>query len=260
MGYKLELNEPTIIALAEKVAAHHEELQSILHAGQNFAAARSEPLLSKDEIKALHSQDQEEDVTGQVDVEGLPWDERIHSSNKKKTAKGVWVARRGVDDITRVAVIRELRTAHLAPSVDAIPVLASSQVQQFSMTPVITPPLQPIPPALGDIPAHIAEAPQSLPPVTPAYTAPEYTAPVVPPVPTVAAPVVTAPAQYTITDVFGKIQPMFAANVAEAQTYINSLTQRLSIQFQVQVQTINDIAGRPDMIAFAMQLMANDGK
>lgn len=39
-----------------------------------------------------------------LDKEGLPWDERIHSSNKKKTATGVWTARRNVDEGTRAAV------------------------------------------------------------------------------------------------------------------------------------------------------------
>jgi len=236
MGYKLELNEPTIAALADKVAAHHAELQNIIN--QNFEAARSEPLVSPAEIKSLHSQDQEEDVTGQVDAEGLPWDERIHSSNKKKTAKGVWVARRGVDDITRISVVNELRGMTVATPSQPVPFVPNQQFAHLG---------NPIPPALGDIPVHMAEAP---------------VVPVTPPLPPVTqlASIVTAPTQYTITDVFGKIQPMFAANMAEAQTYINSLTQRLSIQFQVQVQSINDIAGRPDMIAFAMQLMANDGK
>jgi hypothetical protein len=259
MGYKLELNEPTIAALADKVAHHHNELRNILSKSvsfvtedgiahlqnsidQNFAAAQSEPLVSPAEMKAPH-EDPIEDITGQVDADGLPWDERIHSSNKKKTAKGVWVARRGVDDITRMGVVNELRGV-------------SSQTEHFSMTPVITPPLHSIPAPLGDTPPHIvnqgvlnafAEGVKSE-----AVNTPSYTAPAVPPT--------VASAQYTITDVFGKIQPMFAADMAEAQTYINSITQRLSIQFQVQVQSINDIAGRPEMIDFAMQLMTNDGK
>ena len=33
-----------------------------------------------------------------ADSEGLVWDERIHSSNKKKKADGTWVRRRGVTD------------------------------------------------------------------------------------------------------------------------------------------------------------------
>jgi len=39
----------------------------------------------------------------------LPWDERIHSSNRKKTAKGVWVRRRGVADDIFNAVVSELK-------------------------------------------------------------------------------------------------------------------------------------------------------
>lgn len=45
-----------------------------------------------------------------IDADGLPWDARIHSSNKKKTTKGVWVTRRGVDD----AVYYQVRTELLA--------------------------------------------------------------------------------------------------------------------------------------------------
>lgn len=45
----------------------------------------------------------------ELDSDGLPWDERIHSSNKKMTDKGKWVARRNVPDATRASVIAEIR-------------------------------------------------------------------------------------------------------------------------------------------------------
>lgn len=45
----------------------------------------------------------------QLDADGLPWDDRIHSSNKKMTDKGKWVARRNVPDATRASVIAEIR-------------------------------------------------------------------------------------------------------------------------------------------------------
>lgn len=49
------------------------------------------------------------DGTG-VDAEGLPWDERVHSSSKKKTAKGLWVAvRNGPKGAELVAIKDELR-------------------------------------------------------------------------------------------------------------------------------------------------------
>lgn len=42
------------------------------------------------------------------DKEGLPWDERIHSSNHKLTAQGVWTRRRGITDEVYNAVKAEL--------------------------------------------------------------------------------------------------------------------------------------------------------
>lgn len=44
-----------------------------------------------------------------VDSAGLPWDERIHSSNKALNADGTWRKRRGVTDETVAAVEAELR-------------------------------------------------------------------------------------------------------------------------------------------------------
>lgn len=44
-----------------------------------------------------------------LDAEGLPWDERIHSSNQKKSDNGVWVKRRGVDDAVRNRIKAEIR-------------------------------------------------------------------------------------------------------------------------------------------------------
>lgn len=46
-----------------------------------------------------------------VDANGHPWDERIHSSNKKLTAAGVWQKRRGVTDTTVAEVTEELDAA-----------------------------------------------------------------------------------------------------------------------------------------------------
>lgn len=45
----------------------------------------------------------------QLDKDGLPWDERIHSSNKEMTDKGVWRKRRGVSNETLASVSVELR-------------------------------------------------------------------------------------------------------------------------------------------------------
>jgi hypothetical protein len=55
-----------------------------------------------------------------MDINGLPWDERIHASNKGTNADGSWRKRRGVDAATVAGVEMELRK-----------VQAAGQTQQF---------------------------------------------------------------------------------------------------------------------------------
>jgi len=45
----------------------------------------------------------------ELDANGVPWDERIHSSSHKKTANGVWARRRNTPDETFDAVMNELK-------------------------------------------------------------------------------------------------------------------------------------------------------
>lgn len=47
--------------------------------------------------------DTQADATG-VDKNGLPWDDRIHSTPAKMTKKGEWRAKRNVDEIGRAHV------------------------------------------------------------------------------------------------------------------------------------------------------------
>jgi len=49
------------------------------------------------------------DGTVQLDAAGLPWDERIHSSNHALTEKNLWRAKRGVDPNMKGKVEAELR-------------------------------------------------------------------------------------------------------------------------------------------------------
>lgn len=48
-------------------------------------------------------------AASELDAEGLPWDERIHSSNHKQSANGVWMKRRGVLPTVDAQVRAELR-------------------------------------------------------------------------------------------------------------------------------------------------------
>lgn len=50
----------------------------------------------------------------EVDSRGLPWDPRIHASTKSKTQKGVWTAKRGINDEAMVHRIEEELRAAMA--------------------------------------------------------------------------------------------------------------------------------------------------
>ena len=58
-------------------------------------------------------------VLGEKDVNGIPWDERIHASTMTKNADGSWKKRRGVDEATVNAVVAELTTPAPAPTTPA---------------------------------------------------------------------------------------------------------------------------------------------
>ncbi|WP_082806148.1 recombination protein RecT [Marichromatium gracile] len=49
-----------------------------------------------------------DDGDGAVDARGIPWDERIHSSSRGRTADGSWRRKRGVDPMTVERIEREL--------------------------------------------------------------------------------------------------------------------------------------------------------
>ena len=59
----------------------------------------------------------------ELDVRGLPWDSRIHSSSKNRNADGSWRKLRGVHDGFVADVERELRGTMEAPTAPAVPVV-----------------------------------------------------------------------------------------------------------------------------------------
>ena len=80
-----------------------------------------------------------------VDSEGLPWDGRIHSSNKKKITKdNTWQLRRGIDSAVVEQVKAELRQVMAIPKHDAQ--IAGGTVS-LPMTEVPSPDGAPVPPA-----------------------------------------------------------------------------------------------------------------
>lgn len=77
----------------------------------------------------------------ELDAEGMPWDERIHSSTRSQTQKGVWARRRNVDDKVFNTVTKELkdRYGHEAATV-AAPVTSPTVTTPF-IAPTVTAPV-----------------------------------------------------------------------------------------------------------------------
>ncbi len=51
----------------------------------------------------------------EVDKQGVPWDERIHSSSKKKTAKGVWAKRKNLPEGLHEQITAQLLSGQPQP-------------------------------------------------------------------------------------------------------------------------------------------------
>lgn len=107
--------------------------------GQSVIAAQSGILAAN--IDHFLQDDDEEDApeSGEgVDAEGLPWDKRIHSSNRKKTQDGVWRRKRGLQDFQ----YNEVKSELLGQKVQT-PAPAGFSVGH---SPVLTATLPPVPP------------------------------------------------------------------------------------------------------------------
>lgn len=186
-------------------------------------------------VAAQETEDGEssDDVSGQVDAEGLPWDARIHSGNKKKKADGTWTRKRGCQDIEYEAVKAELLGANVQAS-----------------APVPSQPVATVPPTTGFDPAQFSQTANGA-----AFTSPpQFVAPVA-----VSQPLPTPAVANTLNTVLTKIQQGFSSGKMDAN-YIQSLQQRLGQHFGVQMNAITDIAGRQDMIDAAISVMNQDGK
>lgn len=93
-----------------------------------------------------------------LDKDGVPWDERIHSSNKKQTAKNLWQKKKGVDAAYHAEITaqlkngRELAAAQTEAIEQGTPVPAPDKPAALAPAPAPTP-------AAGAAPAP-APAPQ----------------------------------------------------------------------------------------------------
>lgn len=177
------------------------------------------------------------------DKEGLPWDERIHSSNHKLTAQGVWQRRRGVSDEVYNSVKAELLgkwEAAEAVTEDA-PVVAPAPISAPVQAPVVAPA-----PVQAFVPVQQPQAP---------VTAP---APVVAPAP-VAAPVApAAPAPSTFETFSSKLQYALANKLIEAN-YMQGVLNTVNATFGTNYQGMFEMRDNENAMIFVINELAKKG-
>lgn len=128
-----------------------------------------EGTLTSDEIRAVESLPPTPPIPttfatpSGLDVKGLPWDERIHSSNRKINADGTWRYRKNVPDETKRDVEAELRGLVQAPQ------LTEADLPPAAPT-VPVPPLAPAERAAYNEALNEAAAHGQLPPPVPVPT------------------------------------------------------------------------------------------
>lgn len=160
----------------------------------------------------------------ELDANGLPWDERIHSGNKKKTSKGIWQRRRGVQDPQFNEIAAELKAGLSGESGQA----------------------QPEAPAAPATPPAPTGAPQ---------------APVAPPAPATApaaAPVAEAPIARDYQGFMRQIAKL-AQNKQITQDYPPTVVQRVNEGYGADLKSITDISSDPRFVDYAWQCLDVDG-
>ena len=188
----------------------------------------------------------------QVDAEGLPWDSRIHATTKNKTQKGVWKARKGLNDeglVNRVkAELKALMAMPVAPVVQMrVPVIANDDtagtrniVEKLTETINIRPPT---PEETTMMTSFVAAQAMPVPPVAiePPPVPPYIGAPAVPTV----MPVPPAPAPTGVPSTMLELMPRVTSAVLANKLPQNAL---LDAVVAVGMPSIPSLQQRPDMV------------
>lgn len=192
---------------------------------------------------------------GALDKNGLPHDDRIHSTPAKLTTKGVWRAKRGVDDAAFIASVENELRARVAAS-------ANATTAQPQPTPV--PVQQPVPVQTLET-TTIPQQPVAVQPVPVQQSQPT-------PVP-VQQPVAVQPVQVqqpqpgaydyaSFMQRIGQLVNMAGADGLALVTpdYLGSVVDRVNSGYQKQFAAITDLGEHQAYVDYAIQLMFADGR
>lgn len=182
-----------------------------------------------------------------VDKDGLPWDERIHSSNHKLNADGRWQRRRNVDDTLYVQVKSELLGTP-AP-VEPVAPIAPTPLPDFQPTPLTMGQSD-----LGTItpvqPAAPSEQPVIAPTVIPTGVEPS------PVVSEQSLPEKSADDLYT--EMFAKLQKAFQTKQIDANYIQNTLTT-LNAMFGKNWTGLGEIKSDVNALKFVIEQLTKEG-
>jgi len=136
MKYSITISDMTENQLSETISKLNGEVSTT-----ETAPAAQQPA-------SLPPVAQETSTDKDLDADGLPWDERIHSGNKKKKTDGTWTKKRGVND----AEYNQVRAELLAKEQGG----ALPPVAPVAQQPAPLPPVAPVAPvAQQEIPRDI---------------------------------------------------------------------------------------------------------
>ena len=183
------------------------------------------------------------------DKDGLPWDERIHSSNHKMNADGRWQRRRNVEDVYYEQVKAEL-LGTVASVAQAEPVFETAPCENSVENPT---PVQPEVIAPTPLPT---EQPQILTNVVPTEsTAP---APVAESAPAAEPELPKKNTNDLYTEMFAKLQKGFLAKKVDAN-YVQNTVASLNAIFGKQWTGLGEIKDDANALQYVIDQLTKEG-
>lgn len=209
---------------------------------------------------------------GATDKNGLPWDERIHSTPMKLTGKGVWRAKRGVSDALVTQVEAELRSRPQQPA--PVPQMQPQPVMQQPVPQPQPQPLMPQPIPQMQQPAPVYQPPQpmfdagtpaNIPAQIPGAATHSAINPPVPQQPTQIAQTQVAPGTLDFNTFMGKVQQIVQlrdpnGNAIAGANYFASVAQRVGQAFGVNLGSIAEFGADQRYVDYAAQIMSSEGR
>lgn len=114
-GFEIVVGDDIPQAFLEPVAAEPKPAAAVPSAAEVAPGAKS----LFEEAPAAAAPAESENLF-EVDADGVVWDERIHSSSKKKTGKGIWAKRKNLPEGLYESVTAQLKTGATKPTSEPV--------------------------------------------------------------------------------------------------------------------------------------------